>query len=340
MKGRRAKKGAVLATAVAFMTIIIALSVLVVVFASSGTKRAVSAAKRANGSIMLNLIGDKFVATVKKCHESYYIGAAASEGESTEVGEGEVKKLPVAAIDEQMNKFVAEINENYSCEVSVLGDTTYLLKLIETVDEKETQIFFISVTANEFKGEQGGAAGYTYNVVKWDVSNRTVEEPGISELGSEDLIKLAQKFLQLYISENHDGDALMVAMSRYIQNMNEEKFSEHQYSITPDRENNVYSVIYEGDNKAEIVFKYSIVYDKDDIELSFVIYDSETYGEEKLNKKYGFVVYTSEENGETYCVIYPYDENGNAIGGSETDSETTAVITTATTATVSQEGNE
>ena len=133
MKGRRAKKGAVLATAVVFMTIIIALSVLVVVFASSSTKRAVNAAKRANSSIAMNLIADEFVTSVKKEYESYKSG-------SDEAG---IRELPVATIDAHMNEFAHKINENYSCEVSVSASKTYSLKLIETSGEKKTQIMIV-----------------------------------------------------------------------------------------------------------------------------------------------------------------------------------------------------
>ena len=135
MKGRRAKKGAVLATAVLFMTIIIALSVLVVVFASSSTKRAVNAAKRANSSIEMNLIADEFVTSVKKEYESYKSGS----------DEAVIRELPVATIDAHMNEFAHKINENYSCEVSVSASKTYSLKLIETSGEKKTQIMIVSV---------------------------------------------------------------------------------------------------------------------------------------------------------------------------------------------------
>lgn len=176
MKGRRAKKGAVLATAVLFMTIIIALSVLVVVFASSSTKRAVNAAKRANSSIEMNLIADEFVTSVKKEYESYKSGS----------DEAVIRELPVATIDAHMNEFAHKINENYSCEVSVSASKTYSLKLIETSGEKKTQIMIVSVDVkeNEIKDADGVVSEikYTYSVVKWNTTSQTVEEPNVGDV--------------------------------------------------------------------------------------------------------------------------------------------------------------
>ncbi|MDD7179974.1 MAG: hypothetical protein SPF67_07345, partial [Eubacteriales bacterium] len=230
MKGRRAKKGAVLATAVVFMTIIIALSVLVVVFASSSTKRAVNAAKRANSSIEMNLIADEFVTSVKKEYESYKSG-------SDEAG---IRELPVATIDAHINEFAHKINENYSCEVSVSASKTYSLKLIETSGEKKTQIMIVSVDVKEVKDKNDAdkVIGYTYSVVKWNTTSQTVEEPNVGDVTNEQIMKLAQKFLQLYISENKDSNTIMFAMSRYIQNLSDldgENFSDRQYSIVTER---------------------------------------------------------------------------------------------------------
>lgn len=187
MKGRRAKKGAVLATAVVFMTIIIALSVLVVVFASSSTKRAVNAAKRANSSIEMNLIADEFVTSVKKEYERYKSGSA----------EAGIRELPVATIDAHMNEFAHKINENYSCEVSVSANKTYSLKLIETSGEKKTQIMIVSVDVKEVKDKNDAdkVIGYTYSVVKWNTTSQTVEEPNVGDVTNEQIMKLAQKFL-------------------------------------------------------------------------------------------------------------------------------------------------
>ena len=173
MKGRRAKKGAVLATAVVFMTIIIALSVLVVVFASSSTKRAVNAAKRANSSIEMNLIADEFVTSVKDGHESYYKVDSTTSKEENGAGTETIRELPVATIDAHMNEFAQKINENYSCEVSVSASKTYSLKLIETSGEKKTQIMIVSVEVkeNEIKEADGvSKIKYTYSVVKWNLS--------------------------------------------------------------------------------------------------------------------------------------------------------------------------
>lgn len=321
MKGRRAKKGAVLATAVIFMTIIIALSVLVVVFASSSTKRAVNAAKRANSSIEMNLIADEFVTSVKKEYESYKSG-------SDEAG---IRELPVATIDAHMNEFAHKINENYSCEVSVSASKTYSLKLIETSDEKKTQIMIVSVDVkeNEIKDADGVVSEikYTYSVVKWNTTSQTVEEPNVGDVTNEQIMKLAQKFLQLYISENKDSNTIMFAISRYIQNLSDldgEKFSDRQYSIVTERnaygDEICYYVVYEEDGTYDVIFKYNIVLSAEKKEPSFVIYDNKT-----LKPKYGFVVYdkSNEEQGGIYCVVYPYNEQGVVIDASESTSMVT-----------------
>lgn len=321
MKGRRAKKGAVLATAVVFMTIIIALSVLVVVFASSSTKRAVNAAKRANSSIEMNLIADEFVTSVKKEYESYKSGS----------DEAVIRELPVATIDAHMNEFAHKINENYSCEVSVSASKTYSLKLIETSGEKKTQIMIVSVDVkeNEIKDADGVVSEikYTYSVVKWNTTSQTVEEPNVGDVTNEQIMKLAQKFLQLYISENKDSNTIMFAMSRYIQNLSDldgEKFSDRQYSIVTERnaygDEICYSVVYEEDGTYDVIFKYNIVLSAEKKEPSFVIYDNKT-----LKPKYGFVVYdkSNEEQGGIYCVVYPYNEQGVVIDASESTSMVT-----------------
>lgn len=331
MKGRRAKKGAVLATAVVFMTIIIALSVLVVVFASSSTKRAVNAAKRANSSIEMNLIADEFVTSVKKEYKSYKSG-------SDEAG---IRELPVATIDAHMNEFAHKINENYSCEVSVSANKTYSLKLIETSGEKKTQIMIVSVDVKEVKDKNDAdkVIGYTYSVVKWNTTSQTVEEPNVGDVTNEQIMKLAQKFLQLYISENKDSNTIMFAMSRYIQNLSDldgKKFSKYQYSIVTERnaygDGICYSVVYEKDGTYNVIFKYNIVLSAGKKEPSFVIYDNET-----LKPKYGFVVYGESD---IYCVIHPYDEDGNAGGNSGTTVVVTTSATTTTTAIVASEVNQ
>lgn len=193
MKGRRAKKGAVLATAVVFMTIIIALSVLVVVFASSSTKRAVNAAKRANSSIEMNLIADEFVTSVKKEYESYKSG-------SNKAG---IRELPVATIDAHMNEFAHKINENYSCEVSVSASKTYSLKLIETSGEKKAQIMIVSVDVkeNEIKDADGVVSEikYTYSVVKWNLSDSDIAKLNVEGSFSPiHMVALANDYLDFY----------------------------------------------------------------------------------------------------------------------------------------------
>ena len=301
MKGRRAKKGAVLATAVVFMTIIIALSVLVVVFASSSTKRAVNAAKRANSSIEMNLIADEFVTSVKKEYESYK--------------EAGIRELPVATIDAHMNEFAHKINENYSCEVSVSASKTYSLKLIETSGEKKTQIMIVSVDVkeNEIKDADGvSKIKYTYSVVKWNTTSQTVKEPNVGDVTNEQIMKLAQKFLQLYISENKDSSILTLAMSNYIKNetnLNDEKFDELTYYVETQKNGEIdYNYVKyknENDEEGKTIFIFRIEISNDELkDPSFVIYDNET-----LNKEYGFVV----TNNKKSCIIYmyKYDSNNN-----------------------------
>ena len=343
MKGRRAKKGAVLATAVVFMTIIIALSVLVVVFASSSTKRAVNAAKRANSSIEMNLIADEFVTSVKDGHESYYKVDSTTSEEENGAGTETIRELPVATIDAHMNEFAHKINENYSCEVSVSASKTYSLKLIETSGEKKTQIMIVSVDVKEVKDKNDAdkVIGYTYSVVKWNTTSQTVEEPNVGDVTNEQIMKLAQKFLQLYISENKDSNTIMFAMSRYIQNLSDldgEKFSDRQYSIVTERnaygDEICYSVVNEENGTYDVIFKYNIVLSAEKKEPSFVIYDNKT-----LKPKYGFVVYdkSNEEQGGIYCVVYPYNEQGVVIDASEI---TTSMVTTTNHSEAINGGNQ
>ena len=343
MKGRRAKKGAVLATAVVFMTIIIALSVLVVVFASSSTKRAVNAAKRANSSIEMNLIADEFVTSVKDGHESYYKVDSTTSEQENGAGTETIRELPVATIDAHMNEFAHKINENYSCEVSVSASKTYSLKLIETSGEKKTQIMIVSVDVKEVKDKNDAdkVIGYTYSVVKWNTTSQTVEEPNVGDVTNEQIMKLAQKFLQLYISENKDSNTIMFAMSRYIQNLSDldgKKFSDRQYSIVTERnaygDEICYSVVNEENGTYDVIFKYNIVLSAEKKEPSFVIYDNKT-----LKPKYGFVVYdkSNEEQGGIYCVVYPYNEQGVVIDASEI---TTSMVTTTNHSEAINGGNQ
>lgn len=343
MKGRRAKKGAVLATAVVFMTIIIALSVLVVVFASSSTKRAVNAAKRANSSIEMNLIADEFVTSVKDGHESYYKVDSTTSKEENGAGTETIRELPVATIDAHMNEFAQKINENYSCEVSVSASKTYSLKLIETSGEKKTQIMIVSVDVKEVKDKNDAdkVIGYTYSVVKWNTTSQTVEEPNVGDVTNEQVMKLAQKFLQLYISENKDSNTIMFAISRYIQNLSDldgKKFSDRQYSIVTERnaygDEICYSVVNEENGTYDVIFKYNIVLSAEKKEPSFVIYDNKT-----LKPKYGFVVYdkSNEEQGGIYCVVYPYNEQGVVIDASEI---TTSMVTTTNHSEAINGGNQ
>ena len=343
MKGRRAKKGAVLATAVVFMTIIIALSVLVVVFASSSTKRAVNAAKRANSSIEMNLIADEFVTSVKDGHESYYKVDSTTSEEENGAGTETIRELPVATIDAHMNEFAHKINENYSCEVSVSASKTYSLKLIETSGEKKTQIMIVSVDVKEVKDKNDAdkVIGYTYSVVKWNTTSQTVEEPNVGDVTNEQIMKLARKFLQLYISENKDSNTIMFAISRYIQNLSDldgKKFSDRQYSIVTERnaygDEICYSVVNEENGTYDVIFKYNIVLSAEKKEPSFVIYDNKT-----LKPKYGFVVYdkSNEEQGGIYCVVYPYNEQGVVIDAFEI---TTSMVTTTNHSEAINGGNQ
>ena len=314
MKGRRAKKGAVLATAVVFMTIIIALSVLVVVFASSSTKRAVNAAKRANSSIEMNLIADEFVTSVKDGHESYYKVDSTTSEEKNGAGTETIRELPVATIDAHMNEFAQKINENYSCEVSVSASKTYSLKLIETSGEKKTQIMIVSVDVKEVKDKNDAdkVIGYTYSVVKWNTTSQTIEEPNVGDVTNEQIMKLAQKFLQLYISENKDSNILTLAMSNYIKNetnLNDEKFDELTYYVETQKNGEIdYNYVKyknENDEEGKTIFIFRIEISNDESkDPSFVIYDNET-----LNKEYGFVV----TNNKKSCIIYmyKYDSNNN-----------------------------
>lgn len=213
MKGRRAKKGAVLATAVVFMTIIIALSVLVVVFASSSTKRAVNAAKRANSSIEMNLIADEFVTSVKDGHESYYKVDSTTSEEENDAGTETIRELPVATIDAHMNEFAQKINENYSCEVSVSASKTYSLKLIETSGEKKTQIMIVSVDVkeNEIKYADGVVSEikYTYSVVKWNLSDSDIAKLNVKgSFLADHMAVLANDYLDFYFKMKNSGPVI------------------------------------------------------------------------------------------------------------------------------------
>ena len=242
-----------------------------------------------------------------------------------------------------MNEFAQKINENYSCEVSVSASKTYSLKLIETSGEKKTQIMIVSVDVkeNEIKDADGVVSEikYTYSVVKWNTTSQTVEEPNVGDVTNVPIMKLAQKFLQLYISENKDSNTIMFAMSRYIQNLSDldgEKFSDCQYSIVTERnaygDEICYSVVCEEDGTYDVIFKYNIVLSAEKKEPSFVIYDNKT-----LKPKYGFVVYGESD---IYCVIHPYDDDGNAVGNSGTTVVVTTSATTTTTAIVASEVNQ
>ena len=238
MKGRRAKKGAVLATAVVFMTIIIALSVLVVVFASSSTKRAVNAAKRANSSIEMNLIADEFVTSVKKEYESYYkADSTASEeenyvGEETTTNGNGIRELPVATIDAHMNEFAHKINENYSCEVSVSASKTYSLKLIETSGEKKTQIMIVSVEVkeNEITYADGvSEIKYTYSVVKWNLSDSDIAKLNVEgvegSFSADHMPVLAKDYLDFYFKMKNSelgfsADVYQLHIAEFLQSNN------------------------------------------------------------------------------------------------------------------------
>ena len=141
------------------------------------------------------------------------------------------------------------------------------------------------------------------------------------------------------LSENKDSNTIMFAMSRYIQNLSDldgEKFSDRQYSIVTERnaygDEICYSVVYEKDGTYDVIFKYNIVLSAEKKDPSFVIYDNET-----LKPKYGFVVYGESD---IYCVIHPYDDDGNAVGNSGTTVVVTTSATTTTTAIVASEVNQ
>ena len=220
---------------------------------------------------------------------------------------------------------------------------TYSLKLIETSGEKKTQIMIVSVDVKEVKDKNDAdkVIGYTYSVVKWNTTSQTVEEPNVGDVTNEQIMKLAQKFLQLYISENKDSNTIMFAISRYIQNLSDldgEKFSDRQYSIVTERnaygDEICYSVVNEENGTYDVIFKYNIVLSAEKKEPSFVIYDNKT-----LKPKYGFVVYdkSNEEQGGIYCVVYPYNEQGVVIDASEI---TTSMVTTTNHSEAINGGNQ
>lgn len=267
MKGRRAKKGAVLATAVVFMTIIIALSVLVVVFASSSTKRAVNAAKRANSSIEMNLIADEFVTSVKKEYESYKSG-------SDEAG---IRELPVATIDAHMNEFAHKINENYSCEVSVSASKTYSLKLIETSGEKKTQIMIVSVDVkeNEIKEADGvSKIKYTYSVVKWNLSDSDIAKLNVKgSFLADHMAVLANDYLDFYFKMKNSelgfsADVYQLHIAELLQ-LNDTGLPQCYLTAETiektDEEGNkteiecYAAVATDNDNQEDVLFKYRLV---------------------------------------------------------------------------------
>ena len=268
MKGRRAKKGAVLATAVVFMTIIIALSVLVVVFASSSTKRAVNAAKRANSSIEMNLIADEFVTSVKKEYESYKSG-------SDEAG---IRELPVATIDAHMNEFAHKINENYSCEVSVSASKTYSLKLIETSGEKKTQIMIVSVDVkeNEIKDADGVVSEikYTYSVVKWNLSDSDIAKLNVKgSFSPKHMAALANDYLQFYFMMKNSelgfsADVYQLHIAEFLQSNNNNLpqcyLTAETIEKTDEKGNKTeikryVAVATDNDNQEYVLFKYRLV---------------------------------------------------------------------------------
>lgn len=269
MKGRRAKKGAVLATAVVFMTIIIALSVLVVVFASSSTKRAVNAAKRANSSIEMNLIADEFVTSVKKEYESYKSG-------SDEAG---IRELPVATIDAHMNEFAHKINENYSCEVSVSASKTYSLKLIETSGEKKTQIMIVSVDVkeNEIKDADGVVSEikYTYSVVKWNLSDSDIAKLNVEgSFSPKHMAALANDYLDFYFKMKNseavifDSNDYQLHIAEFLQSNNNnlpqcyltaETIEKTDENGTKTEIKRYVAVATDNDNQEYVLFKYRLV---------------------------------------------------------------------------------
>lgn len=267
MKGRRAKKGAVLATAVVFMTIIIALSVLVVVFASSSTKRAVNAAKRANSSIEMNLIADEFVTSVKKEYESYKSGS----------DEAVIRELPVATIDAHMNEFVQKINENYSCEVSVSASKTYSLKLIETSGEKKTQIMIVSVDVKEVKDKNDAdkVIGYTYSVVKWNLSDSDIAKLNVEgSFSPNHMDALANDYLDFYFKMKNseavifDSNDYQLHIAEFLQSNNNnlpqcyltaETIEKTDENGTKTEIECYAAVATDNDNQEYVLFKYRLV---------------------------------------------------------------------------------
>lgn len=268
MKGRRAKKGAVLATAVVFMTIIIALSVLVVVFASSSTKRAVNAAKRANSSIEMNLIADEFVTSVKKEYESYKSGS----------DEAVIRELPVATIDAHMNEFAHKINENYSCEVSVSASKTYSLKLIETSGEKKTQIMIVSVDVkeNEIKEADGVIKiKYTYSVVKWNLSDSDIAKLNVEgSFLADHMDALANDYLDFYFKMKNSGPVIFdsndyqLHIAEFLQSNNNnlpqcyltaETIEKTDENGTKTEIKRYVAVATDNDNQEYVLFKYRLV---------------------------------------------------------------------------------
>ena len=281
MKGRRAKKGAVLATAVVFMTIIIALSVLVVVFASSSTKRAVNAAKRANSSIELDLIGDEFVASVKDGYESYYKVDSTTSEEENGAGAETIRELPVATIDAHMNEFAHKINENYSCEVSVSASKTYSLKLIETSGEKKTQIMIVSVDVkeNEIKDADGVVSEikYTYSVVKWNLSDSDIAKLNVEGSFSADhMAALVDDYLAFYFEMNNtntegtlNSDVYQLHLAELLQNNDGNKLPQCYLTVETIEETDedgtkteiecYVAVAKDNDNHEYVLFKYRLV---------------------------------------------------------------------------------
>lgn len=277
MKGRRAKKGAVLATAVLFMTIIIALSVLVVVFASSSTKRAVNAAKRANSSIEMNLIADEFVTSVKDGHESYYkVDSTTSEEENGAATET-IRELPVATIDAHMNEFAQKINENYSCEVSVSASKTYSLKLIETSGEKKTQIMIVSVDVKEVKDKNDAdkVIGYTYSVVKWNLSDSDIAKLNVEgSFLADHMAVLANDYLDFYFKMKNSGPVIFdsndyqLHIAEFLQSNNNnlpqcyltaETIEETGENGTKTEIKRYVAVAKDNYNQEDVLFKYRLV---------------------------------------------------------------------------------
>lgn len=300
MKGRRAKKGAVLATAVVFMTIIIALSVLVVVFASSSTKRAVNAAKRANSSIEMNLIADEFVTSVKKEYESYKSGSDKAV----------IRELPVATIDAHMNEFAHKINENYSCEVSVSASKTYSLKLIETSGEKKTQIMIVSVEVkeNEITDADGVVSEikYTYSVVKWNLSDSDIAKLNVEgSFSPNHMAALANDYLDFYFNMKNSGPVIFdsndyqLHIAEFLQSNNNylpqcyltaETIEKTDENGTKTEIKRYVAVATDNDNQEYVLFKYRLV---------------EKTGEDKMPNLH---IYVGEDE-YVFEAKYTYSEN-------------------------------